>query len=139
MNTRYTLDVLRSVYGDKQTLGSFILLDNNNPIFSGYTLELPWKNNEKRVSCIPVGEYLAIRHKSPKHGWSFWLQDVPERSEILVHKGNYYTDILGCLLIGKAVIDINGDGLLDVTNSKNAVEKLMEMVEEDQLTIFIHD
>ena len=25
--------------------------------FICYTIELPWKNNEKRVSCIPVGKY----------------------------------------------------------------------------------
>ena len=25
--------------------------------FICYTIELPWNNNEKRVSCIPVGKY----------------------------------------------------------------------------------
>ena len=53
---------------------------------------------------------------------------MPNRSEILIHKGNYYTDILGCILIGSDLADINKDGLLDVTNSKNSVRRLMENV-----------
>ena len=136
---RFTLDILRSVYGKKQTLGSFTLLDDNNPVFYGYSLELPWKDNERGVSCIPVGEYLSIRHKSPKHGWSFWLQDVPNRSEILIHKGNFYSDLLGCIALGSSTNDINNDGLLDVVNSKKTIDRLMEMVESDNLTINVHD
>jgi hypothetical protein len=118
-------------YGDKQTIGKLYLLNSLNEIIEEFwSLELPWKDNQRRISCIPEGVYKARKHNSPKHGLSLWIQDVPNRSEILIHKGNYYTDILGCILIGSDLMDINKDGLLDVTNSKNSIKKLMSMLED---------
>jgi hypothetical protein len=118
-------------YGDKQTVGNLYLLNNRNELVQEFwSLELPWKDNKRRISCIPEGVYKARKHNSPKHGLSLWLQDVPNRSEILIHKGNYYTDILGCILIGSTLMDINKDGLLDVVNSKKSINKLMSMLED---------
>ena len=114
-------------YQDKQTLGRLFLLDIYDNILADWdTLELPWKDNQRRVSCIPIGTYKARKHISPKFGLCLWLQGVPNRSEILIHKGNYHTDILGCILIGKDLSDINKDGYLDVIRSKVAMKELMD-------------
>lgn len=116
----------RYMQDDTQTIGNLFLLDNSNNMLARWdSLELPWKENQRRVSCIPVGSYKCKKHRSPKFGWSLWLQDVPNRSEILIHQGNYYTDILGCILIGKDLKDINADGHQDVTRSKVAMRELM--------------
>ena len=118
----------RYLYDDKQTLGKFYLLDNSDNVLADWhSLELPNKNNEKRVSCIPEGIYKARKHKSPKFGNCFWIQEVHNRSEILIHRGNYYTDILGCILIGSDLSDINNDGYLDVINSTKSIKKLLEL------------
>ena len=90
------------------------------------TLELPWKENRRRVSCIPKGEYNVIPHNSPKFGKCFWVQDVANRSEILIHVGNYYKQILGCILVGMQSKDINNDGQMDVAYSKKAMQKLIK-------------
>jgi len=46
------------------------------------TIELPWKDNQQSVSCIPEGIYqLAVRH-SPKLNWHLHLHDVPGREWI---------------------------------------------------------
>ena len=128
----------RYYYGELQTLGKLFLLNNENEIVASYdSLELPYKDNIKRISCIPKGDYTAIRHNSPKHGPSLWLQDVPNRNEILIHKGNFYFDILGCVLIGSDLRDINGDGLLDVVNSKNSVLELLKTIDKDTIEIKI--
>lgn len=66
------------------------------------TLELPWKNNKTRTSCIPEGEYNAAWHLSPKFGWTYKIFNVPGRSEILFHAGNYPSNTLGCILLGKS-------------------------------------
>jgi len=67
-----------------------------------------------------------------------WLQDVEDRTEILVHSGNYYTDILGCILIGTDLQDINGDGYLDVINSRVAMNNLMiELIDKEEIEIEI--
>lgn len=107
-------------HGAKQTLGR---LDTGTMVL--HTLELPWKDNQRRVSCIPEGVYFVEPHTSPKFGKSFWVKDVPRRSSVLIHPGNYFTDILGCILPGLGLSDINGDGLRDVTGSKKAMKKLL--------------
>ena len=41
----------------------------------------------------------------------------PGRSGVCIHKGNYFTQILGCIIVGDSHTDINKDGYKDVTNS----------------------
>jgi hypothetical protein len=112
-----------------QTLGTLHIVDENNAsIYYASTLELPWKDNKNRISCIPIGTYPVIKHISPKFGECFWIQDVPGRSEILIHKGNFYTDILGCILPGADFTDINGDDYLDVVSSGDTMEELLMLL-----------
>ena len=128
----------RTHYDDKQTLGRLHLLDDNNHIIKTWdSLELPWKSNKRKISCIPEYTYKAIKHSSPKFGKVLWIQDVPNRDEILIHKGNYHSDILGCILIGLDLSDINKDGYLDVTSSSKAMKQLMELVTVDEIEIKI--
>ena len=112
-----------------QTLGIMYVLNELNEIqFMCRTLELPWKNNKKRVSCIPEGVYDVVLHHSPKFGKCFWVKNVPERSEILIHPGNYHKQILGCILVGDDFKDINKDFRLDVVNSKKTLATLLKMM-----------
>lgn len=72
------------------------------------TLELPWRDNKRGVSCIPAGTYLVKWWKSPSKGWVYRLQDVPGRNYILIHSANFAGDItkgfrselLGCIALG---------------------------------------
>ena len=74
------------------------------------TLERPWADNQKGMSCIPAGEYAVLRCKaspdygfkdSSKFGNTFQVMNVPGRSYILFHKGNLDDDTRGCILIGE--------------------------------------
>ena len=133
-------------YTDKQTLGDLIVFNERNGIeFVCKTLELPWLDNKRRVSCIPEREYTVKKHVSPKFGECFWVQDVEGRSEILIHKGNFAgsknprtgkPDILGCILAGVNHIDIDGDGVKDITSSKKTMDRLLEVL-PDEFTIRI--
>jgi hypothetical protein len=73
------------------------------------TLERPWLDNQRKVSCIPDGTYRVVRHQSPKFGNTFWVQDVPGRSEILFHKGNIDDDSHGCILVGEQFNPVRGE------------------------------
>lgn len=116
----------RYSHEEKQTIGKLFLLSKSGGIIAEWhSLELPWLENQRRISCIPLGTYKARKHKSPRFGSSLWLQDVPDRSEILIHRGNFFSDILGCILIGKDLSDINNDGVIDVAQSVNAMNELM--------------
>ena len=70
--------------------------------------EPPWRDNAKNRSCIPPGQYLVRPHVSPRFGRCLQVEDVPDRTHVLVHAGNlggdpelgYRTHTLGCLLPG---------------------------------------
>ena len=115
-----------------QTLG--ILTLPNGKVLN--TLELPWKDNEKKVSCIPPNNYTVIKRYSNKHGFHFHVLGVPNRDYILIHKSNFHSDLLGCIAPGTGLKDINGDGLLDVTNSKRAMSEMLNLL-PDEFTLEI--
>ena len=110
-----------------QTLGIMTL--PNGKVY--HTLELAWKNNNRKVSCIPKGIYKVRKRTSAKYGEHFHLLNVPNRDFILLHHGNYHTDILGCILVGKGLLDINKDGRLDVTSSKQAMKELLSTLPKE--------
>lgn len=63
-----------------------------------YTIELPWLNNQKRVSCVPEGEYILQQRYSPKFKWHLHLKNVPGRDLILIHPANdAQKELLGCI------------------------------------------
>lgn len=128
----YILDRIK--YDTTQTKG--ILYDYDN-IELCKTLELPWLNNQRRISCIPEGEYTVIKRYSQKYKHHFHILDVEERSWILIHQGNFAgslnpktgkSDILGCVLVGERFLDIDGDGIKDITNSVNTMNFLNQVL-----------
>lgn len=63
-----------------------------------YTIELPWKNNQARVSCIPEGTYELVKRWSPKFGRHWKVMDVPGRKDILIHPANEaLRELKGCI------------------------------------------
>src|SRR4030065_250290 len=73
------------------------------------TLELPWRNNQKGKSCIPPGNYKCVVRQSPSKGMVYHLYGVKDRSNILIHLGNWAgdadkglkSDVAGCILLGQ--------------------------------------
>lgn len=65
------------------------------------TLELPYRDNKKNISCIPAGEYICRKVCSPKFGDTFEICDVHGRGNILFHYGNYVENTQGCVLLGE--------------------------------------
>ena len=51
------------------------------------TIELPWKMNETKVSCVPEGKYFIRKRYSAKYKWHLELVDVPNRKFILSGPG----------------------------------------------------
>lgn len=121
--------------GDKQTLGHLNIYDDAVKIFSCYTLELPWKDNQRRVSCIPKGIYECEHIVSPSQGLCFSIKDVPGRDYILIHVGNYHHNFLGCIGVGQALGDIDGDGLRDITSSRPTLTRMLKLIDTFTLTI----
>lgn len=69
--------------------------------FIFHTLELPWKDNARNISCIPDGIYECKLGYSNK--WKtqvYQIDNVEGRDAIQIHIGNITNDIRGCILLG---------------------------------------
>jgi hypothetical protein len=63
-----------------------------------HSIELPWKDNRARVSCIPEGRYELIRRNNPRFGQHLLLKEVPDREYILIHPANdALLELQGCI------------------------------------------
>ena len=71
--------------------------------FVCFAVERPWQGNARNISCIPAGRYDLAYVDSPKFGRRLEVKDVPDRTHILVHAGNWQCDTLGCILPGLGV------------------------------------
>ena len=114
----------------EQTLGQLYVYIDDELVAGFHSLEKPNLNNKKRVSCIPIGVYSLGLWDSPNHPNTFQIKGVPDRSYILIHKGNFNTDSLGCVLIGMGKYDINQDGIMDITRSGEAMNHLNDLIRE---------
>ena len=104
--------------------------------FQCFTLELPWRNNERGRSCIPAGNYRARLYDSPMHDMVVLFEDVPDLSMIEIHAGNYTTQIEGCILVGDSIRFLDGDRIPDVANSRATLLRLLAGL-PDRFTVFV--
>ncbi len=88
------------------------------------TLELPWLNNHPQTSCIPPGKYHCVAHNSADHPNTWEITNVPGRSEILLHEGNFLKNTLGCILVGDKFSG-SGPVILDSDNTLNNLRKIL--------------
>ncbi|MEQ1531045.1 MAG: DUF5675 family protein [Methylococcales bacterium] len=90
------------------------------------TIELPWLQNERNVSCIPEGRYELRKRFIKKFGLHLLVVDVPDRSWILIHPANdAKTQLKGCIA---PVTKLTGPG--KGNESRLANEKLKALVLE---------
>ena len=120
-----------------QTMGEMVAIVNHSEQVRCKTIELPWRNNQRRISCIPVGTYEVVKRTSKKYGDHFHITNVPDRSWILIHPANYSRQLLGCIAPGKAFADIDNDGLKDVTSSRDTLNKLLAVM-PDKFTLIVN-
>ena len=92
--------IIRDTFTEDSTVGELFL--NGERMCD--TLENPYINNERSISCIPEGEYnvrLRLARESASRDYLHLLvQDVPNRDWILFHRGNSAKDTSGCILVG---------------------------------------
>lgn len=91
--------IQREICNDKITLGRMFDPDQDTP-FRWHTLENPFCDNQRSVSCIPAGSYWCEPYNSPTFGHTWIVLNVPNRSYILFHAGNYVEHTQGCIILG---------------------------------------
>ncbi len=119
---RINLLLIRDTHSETSTIGKLYL---NGELMCD-TLENPWLDNQRNISCIPAGQYnvrLRLARESATRDYLHLLvQEVPNRSYILFHIGNTAKDTQGCILVGlKREQDF-------VSNSRLAMDLLMKEI-----------
>ena len=120
------IKIKRFLMTDRATYG-VLYIDKDVPLC--VTLELPWKDNQRNVSCIPDGKYGLAKHNGTIFKNVFRLENVPNRTAILIHKGNTTADIQGCILVGTSFW---GQG---VAQSAKALEKVRPFLEKSNTIV----
>lgn len=89
-----------------------------------YSIELPWLDNVRNISCIPEGTYPLSKRYSKRFGWHILVEDVPQRSGILFHPANdARKELRGCIAPVSRLTGI-GRGM----DSRRAFERLRQHV-----------
>jgi len=97
---KINLLLVRDTFSENSVIGE-LFLDGERMCD---TLENPWLDNQRNISCIPKGEY-KVRLRLPRESATrdyvhLLVEDVENRSYILFHRGNNAKDTRGCILVG---------------------------------------
>ena len=117
---------IKRTYHKNYTIGKLMLPDDS--LF--YSLELPWRNNEINVSCIPEGEYIFKRDFTGRQTY-FKVLDVENRTHIEMHPARNTSQLMGCIAPCMSVK--NGVAVA----SRSACDKLVEFYGDDTDTKYI--
>lgn len=139
--TKATL--IRLSTGDEGTVGAILFRDG----FALHTLELPWEDNTRNISCIPCAEYVVEIDESPRFGPSYHVRDVPGRTHIIFHRGNWagrksmahlQSNVEGCILVGhdRGTIPPHLDQLA-VKNSRLAVDDMRTHLNSEPFELLV--
>ena len=123
-------------YKPDYTLGEFTVEVDGKTIYECKSLELPNLGNKKNVSCILAGMYdvVVVNESNAIKYKHFHILEVEGRSGIKIHIANYIRNLRGCIAPGKKHMDIDKDGLLDVTESGKTLTELLEIAEKHGYT-----
>jgi hypothetical protein len=123
-----------------QTIGQAWALVNGSKKLEFVTLEPSWVLNMNSISCAPIGTYQVHKRYSKKYKNHFHLQDVPDRSYMLIHAMNFFNQTEGCIGVGSRFKLLNDDQYVDVIDSQVTMDKLNKvMPDEFQLSIKQND
>jgi len=93
------------------------------------TLERPAARFGDLYPCIPAGEYRVVLYESPHFRRTMpLLEDVPDRSGIEIHWGNFVRDFEGCIGVG-AWRGQMPDGSPTIWNSRATFDQLFAAIE----------
>jgi len=95
--------------------------------------------NQPFVSCIPAGVYEVFPHVSPTFGDCFLVKDVKDRQHILIHPLNKFKQTEGCIGVGSRFSHLDEDGVLDIIDSKNTLQKLLKLADGKPFQLHIFD
>jgi hypothetical protein len=106
-----------------------------------FTVERPWLNNARGISCIPAASYpvkwVTTQTAGNRSGRGLGVENVPDRKLIRIHVANYASQVEGCIGVGMERADFpQGRG---VGNSGRALRKLMDRLEGKEAILHVYN
>lgn len=112
-----TITIQRNHRNDKCTFGEYSI--NGNTF---YTLE---PSPKAEHPCIPAGKYpVRIAHSPKRNEQVIWIDNVPGRTYIQIHPGNFPKDTQGCILPGRSY------KICQILDSRISFEHLINFVRD---------
>ncbi|MDO6497345.1 DUF5675 family protein [Photobacterium sanguinicancri] len=115
--------------------GTFSTLHHKNGKQICCMVERAWQNNKPNVSCVPLGTYHLLPHRSHKFGDCYALEaptlgvtryGPSVRTHCLIHKANRPSQLQGCLAPGKQFgVSQSEWGVVDSTSAFNELMTLL--------------
>lgn len=135
--------LIRRIESNHGTFSTFITDADSERIW--YCAEPPNRNNARDKSCIPAGRYIVVHHLSPTKGNCLKILDVPGRTAILFHIGNFAgdeelgfkSDTDGCVLPGLSLGWLDNQAV--VKDSAVAFRQIKQLVPDDGMILDIID
>jgi len=106
--------------------GTFGILKIDKQLFCA-TLEPPDILNKRNHSSVPAQQYFIQPHYSQRFGKTWIVDNVPDRTAILFHAGNWVDDTQGCILLGESVKKLRGERA--VTNSGETFREFLNIMQ----------
>ncbi len=132
------------------TFGTFGVFLNFEGIPFAVTLELPWRNNQKNISCIPAtltkqGKRLRKPYLCKRTVWkgaipTWMVTGVPNRSLIKMHSGATHKDTQGCIVVAEMFGNIGGIPGVQISRSQPGLgfhELISITAKEDRIELDI--
>lgn len=124
--------------------GTFGKIRIGNETF--YTLELPWRENQNNISCIPPGVYECMMTDSAHFKRKMYLVDgVNGRTGIRIHSANFGGDatlglkkqLNGCIALGLHIGTLSGQKCILLSSA--AVPKFERIMERESFLLEIQN
>jgi Family of unknown function (DUF5675) len=129
-----TVKIKRNQHLPNATLGTLTISDvKTNTI---YTLENPERKTDKD-NRIPAGTYNCKPYSGTKYKDVYIVENVPNRSAILLHWGNTEKDTLGCILLGNKMGSLEGEPA--ILGSKICYARFRSLIGPNEFTLIIED
>lgn len=114
------------------TLGNLTAFVNSAIVFKCKTVEPPYKDNQRCVSCVKEGTFPVIMvNETDKYKHKhFLLLDVPGRDNIRIMSAQYVNQMSGCVCPTKHIHDMNRIGKIDIFDSLSALTDLVVICEK---------
>ncbi|MDO6775805.1 DUF5675 family protein [Shewanella sp. 3_MG-2023] len=85
------------------------------------------EGSDKRIS---TGTYKISPYSSPKYLNVYELKNIPGRTKILIHAGNYHENTEGCIMPGLSWGLVNQKGHYYVSSSRIATNEIFKKIKE---------